>query len=117
MKNNGFYKVLTLLIFITIILILFLKPPKIKNGNSIPYEDKILLTAFSLKSRIDYFYRLKKYYPDNLKGFKKFYDLEIEKYFLFESYKNDYIIKIKNPINDTIISLTKDSIIKEKYEK
>ncbi|MEJ5307973.1 MAG: hypothetical protein WHT27_06730 [candidate division WOR-3 bacterium] len=118
MKNNRFYKLLTLLIFVSILLGLFLKPPvfNLKNKNVMTKEE-ILLKTLSLKNRIDGFYRKENYFPYELKVFQRYFDITLDSFFEYESSFKDYKLKLKYSFKDTFLIFTKDSIYKEVYEK
>lgn len=118
MKNNRFYKILTLLIFISIVLGLFLKPPnfncKKKHKTTKEY---ILLTSLSLKNRIDRFYQEEDYYPYDLRTFQRYFDVKLDSFFEYQSFFRDYRLKLKYSFDDTFLIFTKDSILKEVYEE
>uniref|UniRef100_A0A7C3N8C6 Uncharacterized protein n=1 Tax=candidate division WOR-3 bacterium TaxID=2052148 RepID=A0A7C3N8C6_UNCW3 len=118
MKNNKFYKILTLFIFLSIILGLFLKPPtfNFKNKDKTTKE-YVLLKSLSLKNRIDKFYQEEDYYPYDLKTFQRYFDLNLDSLFEYQSFYRDYRLKLKYSFDDTFLVFTKDTILKEVYEK
>lgn len=118
MKNNKFYKLLTLLISISIILGLFLRPPLFNLKNKkIMTREKILLKTLSLINRIDQFYEKENYFPYELKIFQRYFDFKLDSFFEYESSFKDYKLKLNYSFNDTFLIFTKDSILKEVYEK
>lgn len=118
MKNNRFYKLLTLLIFVSILLGLFLKPPVFNlKKNTMMTKEEILLKTLSLKNRIDDFYEQENYFPYELKIFQRYFDFKLDSFFEYESSFKDYKLKLKYSFEDTFLIFTKDSMYKEVYEK